>query len=99
MLTLQLVRQQIELIATEGVTLEVQDDAIREMARMAALLNKTVENIGARRLHTVMERIMEDLSFQAAELGAGNTLVVDKKLVEDRLSEVMTKTDLSKYIL
>jgi len=94
-----LVRQQVELIATEGVTLDVQDDAIREMARMAALLNKTVENIGARRLHTVMERIMEDLSFQAAELDSGDTLTVDKKLVEDRLAEVMTKSDLSKYIL
>jgi ATP-dependent HslUV protease ATP-binding subunit HslU len=69
------------------------------MARMAAQLNKTVENIGARRLHTVMERIMEELSFQAAEKETGDVLIVDKQVVLDRLSEVMTKTDLSKYIL
>jgi len=94
-----LVRQQIELIGTEGVKLEFDDDAIREMARMAALLNKTVENIGARRLHTVMERIMEELSFKAAELEDGATLAVDKALVQERLSDVMVKSDLSRYIL
>jgi ATP-dependent HslUV protease ATP-binding subunit HslU len=64
-----LVRQQIELIATEGVVLKFEDEAIREMARYAAYLNRTVENIGARRLHTVMERIVEQLSFDAAEVG------------------------------
>jgi ATP-dependent protease HslVU (ClpYQ) ATPase subunit len=62
-----LIRQQIELIETEGVKLVFEDDAIRSIARMAAQLNKTVENIGARRLHTVIERIMETLSFDAAE--------------------------------
>ena len=94
-----LVRQQIELIGTEGVELQFDDDAIREIARMATHLNKTVENIGARRLHTVMERIMEELSFQAAEVDAGAVLKVDKQLVVDRLAEVTQKTDLSKYIL
>eukprot|EP00977_Amphora_coffeiformis_P007444 scaffold1619_cov161-Amphora_coffeaeformis.AAC.4 len=94
-----LVRQQVELIATEGVELVFEDDAIREMARLAAHFNKTVENIGARRLHTVIERIMEELSFEAAELGPGTKLTVDKALVETRLKEVMEKTDLSKYIL
>jgi ATP-dependent HslUV protease ATP-binding subunit HslU len=94
-----LIRQQVELIGTEGVELVFQDEAIRELARMAAHLNKTVENIGARRLHTVIERIMEELSFEAAELGEGATLVVDKPLVEKRLKEVSEKTDLSKYIL
>ena len=94
-----LVRQQIAMIGTEGITLVVNDDAIREMARVAALLNRTVENIGARRLHTVMERIMEELSFQAAEMEKGTCLTVDKKLVEERLSEVTKSTDLSKYIL
>ena len=79
--------------------MEFKDEAIREMARMAAQLNNTVENIGARRLHTVMERIMEELSFQAAEKETGDVLIVDKQVVLDRLSEVMTKTDLSKYIL
>lgn len=96
---MQLVIQQKELIGTEGVTLEIEDDAIREMARMAALLNKTVENIGARRLQTVMERIMEELSFKAAEMEKGTILTVDKNLVNERLSDVMVKSDLSKYIL
>ena len=96
---MKLVRQQVELIKTEGVSLEFDDDAIREMARMAALLNRTVENIGARRLQTVMERIMEELSFKAAEMEKGTVLKVDKKLVNERLSDVMVKSDLSKYIL
>ena len=95
----QLVRQQVELIGTEGVRLEFEDEAIREIARMAALLNKTVENIGARRLHTVMERIMEELSFQSADMEEGSSLKVDKKLVEERLSDVLVKSDLSRYIL
>jgi len=69
---LQLLRQQVELIGAEGVELEFEDDAIREMARMAAQLNKTVENIGARRLYTVLERIMETISFDAAELEKGS---------------------------
>jgi ATP-dependent HslUV protease ATP-binding subunit HslU len=68
---IQLIRQQIELIETEGVELVFEDDAIRAIARMAAQLNKTVENIGARRLHTVIERIMENLSFDAAEQEEG----------------------------
>lgn len=66
-----MIRQQIELIETEGVDLVFEDDAIRSIARMAAQLNKTVENIGARRLHTVIERIMETLSFDAAEQEKG----------------------------
>ena len=94
-----LVRQQVDLIGTEGVALTFEDDAIREIARMAAQLNKSVENIGARRLHTVMERIMEELSFQAAEMEKGSEIKVDKALVERRLAEVVKKTDVSKYIL
>lgn len=94
-----LLRQQVELIKTEGVTLDFDDDAIREMARLAAELNKTVENIGARRLHQILERIMEELSFEAAELEEGSTLKVDKSLVKARLEEALQTTDLSKYIL
>jgi ATP-dependent HslUV protease ATP-binding subunit HslU len=94
-----LVRQQIDMIATEGVELQFEDEAIREIARMAAQLNKSVENIGARRLHTVMERIMEELSFKAAEVEKGTVMVVDKALVERRLEEVTKKVDVSKYIL
>ena len=84
---------------TEGVELEFDDEAIREIARMGAELNKTVENIGARRLHTVMERIMEEISFEAAEVSPGTKMVVNKELVTERLKDVVTKTDLSKFIL
>jgi len=94
-----LVRQQIELIKTEGVVLSFQDEALREIAKTAALLNRTVENIGARRLHTVLERIMEEISFQAAELEDNAEVVVTKELVQERLSDVFTTSDLSKYIL
>ena len=81
------------------MTLKFEDDAVREIARMAALLNRTVENIGARRLHTVIERIMESISFEAAEMEEGSEIVVDKSLVNERLSEVMVSSDLSRYIL
>jgi len=94
-----LVRQQIELIKTEGVTLTFDDEALREIAKTAALLNKTVENIGARRLHTVLERIMEEISFEAAEMDNNEEVVVTKDLVKERLSDVLTKSDLHKYIL
>lgn len=94
-----LVVQQIALIQTEGVTLEFDDAALREIARMAAHLNKAVENIGARRLHTVMERIMEEMSFAAAEMPGGSVLRVDKALVERRLSDIVQNIDVSKYIL
>merc|ERR1712087_1102498 len=93
-----LIRQQISLIATEGVVLRFEEDAIQEIARMAALLNRAVENIGARRLHTVIERVMEKLSFEAAEVEASE-LVVNKELVQDRLSDVLVSSDLSRYIL
>lgn len=94
-----LVRQQVEMIGTEGVELKFEDNAIREIARMAALLNKEVENIGARRLHTVMERIMEELSFTASEQEPGTVMTVSKEVVEKRLADVKKKTDHSRYIL
>jgi len=96
---LQLVVQQIALIKTEGVELTFDDDALREIAKLAAHLNRTVENIGARRLHTVMERIMEEISFQAAEMDSGEEVTVTKALVKERLSDIMLASDLSKYIL
>lgn len=99
MLHAQLVVQQSELIKTEGVTLTFEDDALREIAKTAALLNRTVENIGARRLHTVMERIMEEISFKAAEMEKGEEVKITKELVNERLSDILTTSDLSKYIL
>lgn len=94
-----LVIQQIELIKTEGIILSFDDDALREIARNAAHLNRTVENIGARRLHTVMERIMEEISFNAAEMNAEEEVTVTKELVKERLSDILMTSDLSKYIL
>ena len=96
---MKLVRQQIELLATEGVTLKFEDDAIREIARMAALVNRTVENIGARRLHTVMERIMEPMSFDAAEMEENSELIIKKSYVEERLKDIAASSDLSRYVL
>jgi len=94
-----LVRQQVELIGAEGVELVFEDEALREIARMAAVLNKTIENIGARRLHTVLERIMETISFEAAEMEDGSNVVVTKETVEERLLSVTQKMDISRYIL
>jgi len=95
-----LIRQQTELLATEGVTLKFENDAIREIARMAAQVNRTVENIGARRLHTVVERIMEELSFDAAEMVHGSEVTVTKELVQERLKGVIgSDSELQRYIL
>jgi ATP-dependent HslUV protease ATP-binding subunit HslU len=95
-----MIRQQVELMKTEGVELKFEDEAIREIAKMAAELNKSVENIGARRLHTVMERIMEEISFQAAEEEMkGKQVVVDKNVIQERLKDIQKKNDLTRYIL
>ena len=72
---------------------------LREIARIAALVNRTVENIGARRLHTVTECIMEQISFDAPELDGGSELVVDKNFVQERLAEVTKSVDLSRFII
>lgn len=94
-----MIRQQVELIKTEGVELVFEDEAIREIAKMGAELNKSVENIGARRLHTVMEKIMEEISFEAAEVEDGSRVVVNKDVVQERLKDVTMKTDLARFIL
>ena len=79
-----ILRQQAELLATEQVKLEFTEEAKREIARVASLANKTIENIGARRLHTVLERIVEELSFDASDKEPGTTITVDKEYVEVR---------------
>merc|ERR1711871_279417 len=93
-----LIRQQVELLKTEDFELEFSDDAIREVAKIAATGNKTVENIGARRLHTVLERIVEEISFDAPDQ-RGDKLVVDAELVRERLDDMMIQSDLSKFVL
>jgi ATP-dependent HslUV protease ATP-binding subunit HslU len=93
-----LVTQYKALLGTEGVTLDFTDDAIPEIARIAAQVNAGVENIGARRLQTVMERLLEEISFEAED-HAGETIRVDAAYVRARLEGLAGNTDLSKYIL
>jgi ATP-dependent HslUV protease ATP-binding subunit HslU len=93
-----LTRQYTALLATEGVDLVFQDDAVEEIARIAEEVNQRAENIGARRLHTVMERLLDQISFDAADL-AGRRLVVDAALVRERLQGIAADEDLSRYIL
>ena len=87
------------LIGTEGVELDIDDEAIREIARLAAEVNRSVENIGARRLHTCMERIIEEISFDAADMDEGSVIKVDAAKVQERLGEMVEQVDLSKFIL
>jgi ATP-dependent HslUV protease ATP-binding subunit HslU len=93
-----LVRQYTALLATEGVDVQFRDEAIEEVARIAAEVNERMENIGARRLHTVMERLLDELSFDADGL-RGQRIVVDAAYVRTRLEGVATDEDLSRYIL
>ncbi|MDC7683343.1 ATP-dependent protease ATPase subunit HslU [Asticcacaulis sp. BYS171W] len=93
-----LIKQNQALMATEGLTLEFDDGAISEMAAAAAQVNAKVENIGARRLHTIIEKVMEDLSFTAADQ-AGQTVTIDAAYVKQRLGEIAGDADLSRYIL
>lgn len=93
-----LVRQYTELLLTEGVTLEFEDDAIRDLSRIAADVNSRSENIGARRLQTIMELLLEDVSFNAPELN-GRTIPITREYVHDRLHDVVEDQDLSRYIL
>ncbi len=93
-----LVEQYRALMATEQVTLTFTDEAIGEIARIAAQVNESVENIGARRLQTVMERLLEDLSFEAEDR-TGESVEIDAAYVRERLAGLAGNTDLSKYIL
>ena len=78
--------------------MEFTSDALEEIAEMAYLVNIQTENIGARRLHTILEKVLEELSFQAPEL-AGETIVINKKYVAEHLAGIITDGDLSSYIL
>jgi ATP-dependent HslUV protease ATP-binding subunit HslU len=93
-----LTRQYTALLATEGVTLVFREDGIAELAHIAAGVNERTENIGARRLHTVMERLLDQVSFDAPELG-GHEIVIDAAYVRERLQAVLQDQDLSRYIL
>ena len=92
-----LTRQYEALLLTEGVTLSFTADGIRRIAEIAFEVNERTENIGARRLHTVMEKLLEEISFEAGEkTGAFN---VDAKLVTDRLASLAAREDLARYVL
>jgi ATP-dependent HslUV protease ATP-binding subunit HslU len=93
-----LIRQYKALMQTEEVTLEFSSDAIDELAGLSAEINMTIENIGARRLHTVLERLLEDISYHA-DTRKGETIKIDAAYVKSRLSALAQDTDLSKFIL
>lgn len=93
-----LIKQYIALMKTEDVTLEITDDAINELATIAVELNSSVENIGARRLQTVMEKVLDDISFSAPDK-SGITFTVDAEYVRKTIGDLAKNTDLSRFIL
>jgi ATP-dependent HslUV protease ATP-binding subunit HslU len=93
-----LIKQYTALMATEGVTLDFTPDAIERLAELATLVNERTENIGARRLHTVLERLLDDVSFHAPELG-GRSIRIDAAYVDRMLADIVRSDDLSRYIL
>jgi ATP-dependent HslUV protease ATP-binding subunit HslU len=93
-----LVKQYKALLKTEGIDLDFEKEAITEIARIAALLNEQNENIGARRLYTVMERLLDRISFNAPKIGK-RKIIITKRYVQNRLQNIIKKEDLSKYIL
>ncbi|HET9925953.1 MAG TPA: ATP-dependent protease ATPase subunit HslU [Methylomirabilota bacterium] len=93
-----LIRQYVELLRTEGVALRFTDDAVEAIAEIAFTVNQRAENIGARRLYTVMERLLEEVSFDAPNM-AGQELVIDAEYVHAQLADVVKDEDLSRYIL
>jgi ATP-dependent HslUV protease ATP-binding subunit HslU len=93
-----LVKQYTALLETEGIRLTFTDDALEEVARIAAQVNQQTENIGARRLHTIMEKVLEEISFEGPDLRKKN-VKVDAAFVGSRLADIVKDQDLSRYIL
>ena len=93
-----LIKQYKELLKTENVNLKFTDDGIDMLAKISAEVNSSVENIGARRLHTIIEKVLDDISFNATDR-AGETITVNQKYVQDNLGNLVKDTDLSKFIL
>ena len=93
-----LIKQYKELLKTENVNLVFTDDGIDMLAKISAEVNSSVENIGARRLHTIIEKVLDDISFNATDK-AGETITIDKKYVNENLGNLVKDTDLSKFIL
>jgi len=93
-----LIRQYVALLGTEDVTLDFTDDGIDEVAKISAHFNETIENIGARRLHTVLEKVLEEISFTASDK-SGITVTIDAAFVREHMGELASASDLSKFIL
>ena len=93
-----LIKQYVALMATEGVTLDFTPDAIDAIADVAVAVNSSVENIGARRLQTVMERVLDDVSFGAPDR-SGETVQIDAAYVEKNIGDLAKNADLSRYVL
>ncbi len=93
-----LIKQHQALLETEGIKLTFTDDSIREIARYAAQVNELMENIGARRLHTILEKVLEEISFEGPDLKK-KTVKIDAKYVQQQLNDIVKDQDLSKYIL
>jgi ATP-dependent HslUV protease ATP-binding subunit HslU len=98
--TASLTKQYRELMATEGLTIDFAKDGVRRMAEIAFEVNEGTENIGARRLHTILERLLEEISFEASDLGAsGETICIDAAFVDKHLGELANNEDLTRFIL
>ena len=93
-----LIKQYKALLKTENVDLEFTEDGIDTIATIANEVNSTVENIGARRLHTIIERVLDEISFTATDRG-GEKIIVDSKYIQENIGELVKDTDLSKFIL
>jgi ATP-dependent HslUV protease ATP-binding subunit HslU len=93
-----LIKQYVALLKTENVDLEFSEDGIDTIAKVASEVNATVENIGARRLHTIIEKILDDISFTATDR-AGEKIVINKEYINNNLENLVKDTDLSKFIL
>ena len=93
-----LIKQYQALLKTEGVNLIFTPEAVKEIASLAYLVNEQTQDIGARRLHTVMEKLLEEISFKASEL-KGESVTITARYVRERLEEIVQKESLSRYIL
>lgn len=93
-----IIKQYSLLLQTEGIRLKFLDDALDEVASIACIINEQTENIGARRLHTILERLLDDISFNAPEMGE-KEFVIDRAFVNEKLSDIVRNKDLSKYII
>jgi len=93
-----LLKQHIMLLETEGIKIEFSEDAIQEIATMAFLMNEQTENIGARRLHTIMEKLLEDISYNVSEM-MEKEIIIDKEYVQERFVGRIHADDIDRFIL